>query len=324
MSASRSSLDGAAQRSRHPGLPCGQRPQHLNHEQRVAASALQDCVGQPWVPGLAGQLRDRLRAERSHVDPGGHRREHRADLLVVLGPDGHHDEQPRAGQVTSEVVNELDRGLPRVLQVVHDDQYRVAGGEPVQEGGHRLEGAAPFGVGGASPGRRGAEQRRGLGQQGRGRGCMLAEQLPQGARGHTADHRRHRLHDRLQEQRSFGLVAARPQHGRAGHFSLGREILGEGRLADPGLPDDHDQARIPGYGAAPGLAQRSRLGISACQHRTAAGRPCGTGRPDGASRCPAACRQPILLLAQDRQVQFVRQRHPARARPESTGAACSR
>jgi hypothetical protein len=61
------------------------------------------------------------------------------------------------------------------------------------------------------PGRRGPEQRRGLGQQSRDGRRVLSEQLPQGAGRHPGDDRRDRFRDRLQEQRSFRLIAAGTQ-----------------------------------------------------------------------------------------------------------------
>jgi hypothetical protein len=78
-------------------------------------------------------------------------------------------------------MQELHRGLPRVLEVVHHEQDWAAVCQPGQERGHRLERPAPFHVRAAVPGRRGPEQRRSLGQQSRDCRCVLSEQLPQGA-----------------------------------------------------------------------------------------------------------------------------------------------
>ena len=121
--------------------------------------------------------------------------------------------------------------------------------QPGQERGHRLERPAPLHLRAAVPGRRGPEQRRSLGQQRRECRYVLSEQLPQGAGRHPGDERCDRFRDRLQEQRSLGLIAARAQHRRAIAVRICREILRQGRLADPGLPDDHDQAGTAGHGA---------------------------------------------------------------------------
>ena len=224
----------------------------------------------------------------------------------MLGADGDHRQQPGAAQVPGEVVDELDGRLPGVLQVIHDEQRGAVRSQPRQQGGHRLERPAPFHVRAAPPGRWRPEQRRGLGQQGRRGGGVLAEQVAQRGRRHPADGRGHRLHDRLQEKRPLGLIAARAQHGRAVIGGLSRKVLGECRLPDPGLTDDHDEAGIRGDGAAPGSVQGRGLGIPAGQRGPAVHR-CPRA---GAGRCLAgagrrAARQVSTLIAQDSQVQIL-------------------
>ena len=54
-------------------------------------------------------------------------------------------------------MHELDRRLPGVLQVVHQDQHRIAFGQAAQEGPDRLEGAPPLHFHAAPPGRRRTE-----------------------------------------------------------------------------------------------------------------------------------------------------------------------
>ena len=274
-------LHRAEQRFGHSGVPAGQGPQHFHHEQRVPPRPLQDRPGQRVLPGLAGELLDRGRAERAHLDPGGHRAERGAELRIMLSPDGHQHQQPGAGGVAAQVVDELGGRLARVLQVIHDEQDRSAFGQAGQERGRRLERPAPFHVRAAPPGRGGPEQRGHFGQQGGGRLLVLAEQLPQRAPRHPGHDRRHRFHDGLQEERALGLIAARAQHGRAGHGRLARDLLGEGRLTDPRLADDHHHAPIPGHGAGPGLAQGRGL---RCPPRQGVAGTAGPGDVDGVKR----------------------------------------
>ncbi len=47
-------LDGAAQRVGHAIIAAPKSAQYLDHEQRVAARALQDVSGERTLPGLAG------------------------------------------------------------------------------------------------------------------------------------------------------------------------------------------------------------------------------------------------------------------------------
>ena len=112
-------LDGGPQRFGHALLAARQGAQHLDHEQGVTAGPLQDALGQLALPGGARELRHRVRAERPHLDPAGHRGERRADLRVVLRPDRGHHQQPGPGRLTAEEVHELHRRLPGILQVVH-------------------------------------------------------------------------------------------------------------------------------------------------------------------------------------------------------------
>jgi hypothetical protein len=140
---------------------------------------------------------------------------------------------------------------------------------------------------------------------------VFSEQLPQGAARHPGDQRCDRFGDWLQEQRSLGLIAARAQHRRAILARICREILRKGRLADPGLPDDHDQARTAGHGAVPGLAQRPGLLVPPCQYSSAPIRACGTTMPhrtiwmDRTGRGRVRIRPVTILLAQDSQVKFL-------------------
>ena len=254
-------LHRGPQRFGHARVAAGQGAQHLDDEQGVAAGLLHDVVGQFTLPGRAGELADRIGAERPHLDPAGHRGERGADLRVVLGADGGHHEQPGAWRLAAEEMHELHRRLPGVLQVVHQDQDRVAFGQATQEGSHRLEGAPPLHLHAAPAWRRRAEDGRDLGQQpGGGRG-VLAEQFPQRARRGAGHHRRDRLHDRLEEQRPFGLIAAGPQHGPAIFCGLGREEFGQRGLADPRLAHDRDQPGLPPGGRAPRLPQHPHLAV---------------------------------------------------------------
>jgi len=127
---------------------------------------------------------------------------------------------------------------------------------------------------------------------------VLAEQLAQRARGGTGRHWRDRLHDRLQEQRPFGLVTTAPEHGAAIPGGLGRERLGQRRLPDPRLAGDRDQPRLAAGGCGPRFPQYLALPVPPGQQDRA--------RPRFWRQCPAgpAPGQPAVLLAQDGQVQL--------------------
>ena len=295
-------LHGGPQRLGHPVLPARQRTQHLDDEQGMAAGLRQDAPGQLGPSGRPGELRHRVRVERPHLDPAGHGGQRGVDLRVVFRPDGGQHQQPGPWRFPAEEVHELHRRLPGVLQVVHQEQHRVAFGQAAQEGPDRLEGASPLHLHAAPAGRRRAEERRDLGQQtSRGTG-VLAEQPPQRACRGAGRRRPDRLHDRLQEQRPFGLVTAGPQHGAAVPRGLGGERLGQGGLPDPRLAGDRDQPRPARGRRGPRLPQHHALPVPSGQRDRSRLRS-WRHRPAGAAAGEAA-----VLLAQDGQVQLPRLR----------------
>ncbi len=182
----------------------------------------------------------------------------------------------------------------------------MALGQRAQESPYRLESPPPLYLQTGPPGWRRAEDDRGLGQQRRDRRRVLAEHLPQllarGA-GHDGGDR---LHDRLEEQRPFRLVAAGPQHGPAVFGGLGGEELGQRGLPDPRLTDDHHELRLSAGRPVPRVTQGPELAFPADQHRCTRPAACDPGA--FARRPTASVGRSNVLLAQDRQMQVARLR----------------
>jgi hypothetical protein len=134
---------------------------------------------------------------------------------------------------------------------------------------------------------------------------VLAEQPPQHACLGPGHDRCDRLHDGLEEQRSFGLVTTGPQHGPAVFGGLGGEGLGQRGLPDAGFADDRHEPGLPSGGRIPCLPQQPDLAVAPGQRCPASQVPVARGR------APALVRSaipPAVLLAQDGQVQLSRLR----------------
>ena len=79
------------------------------------------------------------------------------------------------------------------------------------------------------------------------------------------------LADRRQRQLSLGGVAARRRGGDALPAAPDEELLGEPRLADPGLSGDEHEGRGAGGALAPGLEHRLPRGLPADERRPGVG-----------------------------------------------------
>ena len=78
-------------------------------------------------------------------------------------------------------------------------------------------------------------------------------------RGQRPEDRTDRVDDRLQEQRSLGVVAACGQRGATGRPGDPYELVGQSGLADPGLTGDQQQRRPARGGAVPLGAEQTQL-----------------------------------------------------------------
>ena len=256
----------------------GRRPQALHREQGMAPGPLQRRAGQVGHAEAAGQLghgRRRQGAKLQHpadVGQGGQ------GLGALLGPDGGHHQHAVAGQAAGHEVEQLQGGRARLVQVVQGQQQRLLGGQAADEGGDRLERPPPLQLG-RGPLVAGQVQQP----------PQLRDQLGQGAGGlpggrgqpvrrQGQGRRPHRLGHRLEEQRPLRLVAAGLHHQPAGgRGQLGRRLHQPG-LADPGLPRDQDQARLPAHRPLPGPSQVGQLPLP--PHEPGVGRRgCGEARP---------------------------------------------
>ena len=169
--------------------------------------------------------------------------------------------------MTSKEVQQLNGGLACVLEVVDDQQDRIALGQSAQQRRHSLERAPALDLHAAPVERSRAEQVGYGGHQRRCRARVRAQHVPEPGRGHSGNHRSESFHDGLEEQRPLGLVAAAAQDCRAVIGGLGGHELGQGRLADTRLAGDQDEAGCPACGAAPGHPQRLELSAAASQVR---------------------------------------------------------
>ena len=73
----------------------------------------------------------------------------------------------------------------------------------------------------------------------------------------------HELHPGPERGRALALDAAPPQHAGASSLRLGRELLGQPRLADAGLPGQQQQPPSPRGGVRKATVERLHLGPSA-------------------------------------------------------------
>jgi hypothetical protein len=205
------------------------------------------------------ELRHGRRGQRPEVEAVGHLVEHLEGGRALLETGRRHDQQARPTGAQREVVQQLRGGAPGIVQVVEHQQHRPGGGQGPEQGADRLERAAgvrrgdvalaevvgelgeqPGQDAGVVPGRVAQDRDRELGEGG----------------GEGVDHR-------LEEQRALRDVAAGDRDPGAGRPRGGRELGDQAGLADPGLPGDQDDPRLPGAGALPPRRQARRLGGAA-------------------------------------------------------------
>jgi hypothetical protein len=270
-------------------------PHGRQREQRVAAGLGVHALGQLAHAQTLGQLGDGLRRQRPERD-GPHPvegAEHLADLAPLAAAHGRHHQQPAAGQPAQQEVQQLQRGGPGLVQVVQQQQHRLLARQAGEQGGQRLEGAAPLQLGrGALVGWQ-VEQVAQLGHQLGNRPGRLPGRGGDPLGWQRQQHGAQRLDQRLQEQRALGLVAARLRDQAAGGAGEDGQLLRQAGLADAALPRHQDQPVVLPDRRRPGRAQRRQLGVAPDQRAL---RHPG----DGADRR----RQLGRLAAQDPQVQL--------------------
>ncbi|HEX2041732.1 MAG TPA: hypothetical protein VHF24_03770 [Acidimicrobiales bacterium] len=206
----------------------GHGPGHLPHEQRVAAGDLEHGagVGGGADPRRPGQLLAHLgQVEPSEVQALDRRRpqevgEHPPEgaRRFPVAESGEH-EQPGAGKVVTQVAQDEERRLVGPVHVVENhDQTAPGAGGSVHRVGHLLDDAEPV-----------------LGR------LDGAPEREVGVGPERAEH----LAPRPERRCPLGLDRPSPRHRDAGGEGHPRELLGEPRLADPGLAGAEDEAPPP-------------------------------------------------------------------------------
>ena len=137
--------DSGLQRFGDVVVACGQAAQDLDDEEGVASGPALDRRFPVRVPGASGELGDVHGRQRPEVEPARDRVQGREDRSALLEAHRRHDEQPGVAGPQRQVVQQLRRGQPRVVQVVEDQQHRPGSGEGAQQGADRLEGASGVG-----------------------------------------------------------------------------------------------------------------------------------------------------------------------------------
>ena len=245
---------GRLERLGHPGLARPQGAERLDDEQRVPTRAAQDRRGQLGVAVRGRELRHRGRVERADVEPPADVGERGERGAALLRADRRDDQDAVAGAAAGEVVQQLDGGETRVLQIVEHEQHGAPRREPVQHAGDALERPAQLDLRAAPLGRRRPQHGRELRQEpGEIRGVRTGD--PDQLRGRPGrQHGSERVHERLQEQGALGRVAPRREHQRARGPRVVGDGVGEPGLADPGLAGHQHDLEAPrdGRGPAPG------------------------------------------------------------------------
>jgi hypothetical protein len=160
------------------------------------------------------------------------------------------------------------------VQVVEDQQQRLAGGRRPQEAGKAVEQPE---AGRLRLGRRRAGQVRQtladggdhLGDVGRAGTHVVAKRGRVGGLDVGADD----LDPRPERGRALPLPAAAPQHQGTARRRLGRELLCQPGLADPGLAGHQHHPTAAGGGGVKVGGERGQLGLAADERRRHRGPP---------------------------------------------------
>jgi hypothetical protein len=170
----------------------------------------------------------------------------RVAAVQLVAAEGQHQHDPARPQGGGQVGEQVAGGAVGPVQVLHDQQQRRAGGQPLDQPQQQLEQAPLAGLAGTSVGGRLVAP----GQVGQQAGQLLAggagDRLKLG-RVELAGQAPQRLGDR-RERHAFLAQrhAAAIQHPHTLLAGGYRQLLGQPGLADPGLPADHRRQRLAG------------------------------------------------------------------------------
>ena len=226
-----------------------------------------ELTGQPRVPPIgAEQIADVARGEAVHDHPAEQSIATEVDGQLVerrgrrIGrrpgrPEHHH---PARLLVAQYVLDHLQRRGVGPVEIIEDDEERIAGGLRAQDLGHALEEqvALDAGLGGGGPDL--GDELFELGEQ-EGEVAPLAGDPTPGLGRDRPERRPDRLDHRLERHDRLGGGPA-PEHDGTLLVDLGREAGGQAGLARPGLADHQREVAVAGQDAVPDPVEGGELG----------------------------------------------------------------
>jgi hypothetical protein len=265
-------------------LTCSEGTRRFDSEQRIAVSG-RDHLGGRGVgrcARLTGERRDRAGVERGECDvragdAGLSRSEFQGRQVITHRPlpAGGNQQHSTVWDATRDVAEQGEAGVVRGMQILHDDEDRVAASNRVDQRDHRLGQPRP----------------------GSGGRCRVATGHLESGR----EHRRERCYPRCVRQfteslyqlaahldpwREQGTSQVRSRTGSHGCSVTGgevRELGDEPGLADTGIAVHDAQSAVPGLGQRPRRVQLAQLTITADERQQA-----GTGPYRRCRRCSGA------------------------------------
>ncbi len=256
----------------------------LVEKERIAAAGVMQLLGDRLRYPFARRVLDEARhlvareaAERQRTaapaEPiEGRRRIGRpSDLRFTQGAEHHH--RP-IRKLVREKLQHVQRRQVGPVQIVEDDQQGHAGGDARQAAREHLEETKAGRVGVRGGDRRGwGRMRTQLGHQLHERLRIRQQRRGELRRLAVARTRLDHLCPRPVGGPAFGLVAASPEHAHLpGHHRRG-ELVGQTRLADPGLAAQQIQRPTPAARGVERSAQLPELRPSADHRRALSGEP---------------------------------------------------
>jgi hypothetical protein len=227
---------------------------------RALVKLLRVDAGHAQPPGQLGHRRRRKRPQR-HLLGGA--AEERAHVVYQFRGNRPDDQQWLVREPVDQEVQRFGRRFTTLVQVVDHQEHRLFAGQPLEEPGDRLEGAAVLqlrrGPLVGAGGHHGPELRHQLDQRAGPRAGDRVEPVGR----HGVDEPPQGVEDGLEEQRPFGLMAGGPEDGGAGCLGPGGEVGDEAGLARPGgAGDDHHGPPSAG-GGRPSLVELRQLTVPA-------------------------------------------------------------
>ena len=234
--------------------------EQLGDEQRQPLALAEDAVGRRLVePGLERQADHVGPAKAPERDPLAELGEARIDPLGVglVGAPRAQQQQRAALEAAGEVAERLQRRRVAPLQIVDPDHPRVGREGAEEQPADRLEEAQARARLIEAPGRRRAE----LGQQASGVGAQGLIDRPRS----RAERRTQQRCDHAVGEPLLAGVGVGGERAAAAGGDLGERLLGQPRLADPGLALDHDERPLPAGGGGEGGQHARELAAAADQ-----------------------------------------------------------